>query len=234
MSRRDIASVSSGDEDEPFMKKIKDKESVGNYIDQFNKQMKEQKKIMVNLSKSYQTMSDLFDEFKKEIQNLKKENKSLKKTVSKLDEENNNLNKRMQSAERNILVIKQKSNSNHMVITNLPTFKKDTDIKYVVNKVAQQVEYQIAPNEILDAYQMVNEKNKTKNAPIIVKLNSANFKNACIKFRREKKIIDIKKIADNLKGNDQNINFFHYLEKEYAVLLNKAKVVAKEKQYKYV
>lgn len=47
-------------------------------------------------------------------------------------------------------------------------------------------------------------------------------------------MIDMKQISSNLNNNNKNINFFHYLEKEYMVLLNKAKNAAIQRKYKFV
>lgn len=217
---------SDGDESE------RGNDSVSDIIKRFNKQLEQHKSLMKNLSDSYQLMSNAFDDFKKEIKLLKNENKSMKKDLSKLKECNDDIVSRMHAAEQYILKCKQDSNINHMVITNMPKLSRDTVIKNVVEGIANQIEYTFEQNEILDAYQIVNDGKKS--FPIIVKLKTNNFKKECMKFRKNKKMIDLKRISPNLNNNNKNINFFHYLEKEYMVLLNKTKDAAIQKKYKFV
>lgn len=232
MSERNKKTSITSDEADEINMKDGANVNVNNTIDKFTKQMEKQKRLLKEISNSFNHMSDSFDDFKKELNDLKRENKALKKEVSRLNERCTHVEQKMQAVERNLLTGKQNSNCNHMVITNLPKLTADTDLKVVVTRIANQIGYTIAPNEILDTYQIVNESKKM--FPVVVKLNSITFKKECMKFRKNKKTIDLYKISPNLKNDNKNINFFHYLEKEYAILLNKAKDIAKQKKYKFV
>lgn len=119
-----------------------------------------------------------------------------------------------------------------MVITNLPKLGEETDIKNVIAKIAEQVNHTLAPGEITDVYQSNNKKYDTH--PIIVKLKTNQLKLKCIEFRKANKKIDIGRLAIGLTGGDKNVNFHHMIEREYAEILNMAKQIAKQKQFKFV
>lgn len=175
-NQRALSNVSDNDSDVTGSERSND--SVSNTIKTFNEQLKKHKTLMKSLQDSYQLISNAFDDFKKEIIQLKNDNKIMKNDLSKLKERNDNIVSRLHEAERYILKCKQDGNINHMVITNMPKFSKSTVIKDVVEKIANQIEYTFDQNEILEAYQLVNDEKKL--FPIIVKLNRNNFKKECM------------------------------------------------------
>lgn len=202
-------------------------------LSEFEMQLKKQNELIKELNKSYKFMSDNFDALQKEIKQIKEDQKLIKKDISKLQVNEKSVQKKVISMEEQIAKIKQENNNNTMIITNMPKFKTEEDVIKVVKKIAQQVNYELNGDEIIESYQ-IDSKNK-KSHPIIVKSKSNQFKSKCLNFRKEKKSIDMKKIDSKLSNNNnKNVNFFHFLEKEYVHLLGKAKEIAKEKQYKYV
>lgn len=201
-------------------------------IDKLNRQMKEQNKFIKNLSSSYEFMSSNFDQLQAELKNIQQQNKEMKKDIQKLQSNEANLKNRISSLEEHVSKSKQDDNINNMIITNLPKFSKGTDIRNVINKIAEQVEYTISTGEIVDAFQVDNKKRKSY--PIIVKLSNDGFKMKCMDYRKAKKNINIKKIAPNMDNEDKNVNFHHLMEKEFAELLAKAKDIAANKNFKFV
>lgn len=177
-------------------------------------------------------MCSNFDKFQVEINKIREENKKLKKEINNLKQGESNLDKRLQRIEQFAAKYKQENNENNMIITNMPKFDKEVDLKNVVSRIATQVQYILNQEEIIDVYQFNNKKRDT--FPIIVKLKTNELKKKCMEFRKSKKTIDIKAIGRDLNNNNKNINFYHLIEKEYADLLNKAKDNAKKKHYKYV
>lgn len=197
-----------------------------------NTQLKQQKVHVQKLLVSYNFMSSNFDQLNEEIKKLREENEKLRSDVNKLQKNEANTGKRIEALGCALIKSKQDSNINHMVITNLPHFSKETSIITVVTQIATQVDYEIQPDEVIEAFQI---NNTTKNTyPVIVRLKTNGLKSKCMQYRKQRKNIDLKSIAPNLQNGEKNINFYHYIEKEYAALLNKAKSIAKEKGYKFV
>lgn len=223
-------SLSDVSEDEYATKEKTDK--LAAISAKMNTQLKQQKLHVQKLLESYDFMSSNFDKLNDEIKKLREENKKLRSDVNKLQKNEANMNKRIGALESELIKSKQDSNSNHMVITNLPHFSKETNIKTVVAQIATQVAYELQPDEVIEAFQINNTKKGTY--PVIVKLKSNGFKSKCMQYRKQKQHIDLKTIDAHLHNGGKNINFYHYIEKEYAALLNKAKSIAKEKGYKFV
>lgn len=119
-----------------------------------------------------------------------------------------------------------------MIVSNLPHFTEDTNLKSVVMKIADQVGYKIGEEQIQSVYQNHNKKFNTH--PLIVKLATNDLKQKCIQFRKNNRKIDIKKIGSTLNNDDKNINFHHLIEREYAELLQMAKEEAKKAGFKFV
>lgn len=201
-------------------------------MDKLNSQMREQNKFIKNLSSSYEFMSSNFDQLQVELKNIQQQNKEMKKDIQKLQTNEVNLKNRMSSLEEYVIKSKQDGNINNMIITNLPKFNKTTDIRNVINKIAEQVEYTLSTDEIIDAYQVDNKKRKSY--PVIVKLRKDVFKMKCMEYRKSKKTIDITDIASNMDNGGKNVNFHHLMEKEFAELLSKAKDIATKKNFKFV
>lgn len=201
-------------------------------LSEFKEQFKKQNDLINELKNSYKFMSDNFDKLLKEMKQIKIEQKVMKNNMATIQEKEEKLEKQIIIMESQLMKCKQEINNNNMIITNIPKLKAQADVNKVVEKIAQQVNYELKKEEIMELYQM-ESKNK-KSYPIIVKLNSNQFKNTCMNFRKEKNAIDIKKIIPNSNNNKKNINFFHFLEREYIYLLGKAKEIAKEKKYKYI
>lgn len=195
-------------------------------------QMKEQKKLIKDLVTSMDFSSESIGKLHDEIKKLQLENKQLKKDVQKLQNNEARNDKRIETLEQHVMRSKQASNNNNMVITNMPKFGDETDIKNVIAKIAEQVNHTLSPDEITDAYQNNNKKYDTH--PIIVKLKTNQLKLKCIEFRKANKKIDIGRLANGLTNGDKNVNFHHLIEREYAEILNMAKQIAKQKQYKFV
>lgn len=177
-------------------------------------------------------MSSKFDQLQREINKLKQENKQLKNDFRSLKQSDELMSKPFQQLESIAVKQKQENNANNMVITNMPKLKRETNVKDVVLKIAEQVDHPINLDEIIDAFQTENKN--TGSFPIIVKLKSSGLKQKCMEFRKNKKQIELKRIANGLNNGEKNINFFHLIEKEIADRLNKAKDIAKKKNYKFV
>lgn len=201
-------------------------------IDKLNRQLKEQNKFIKNLSSSYEFMSSNFDQLQVELKNIQQQNREIKKDVQKLQSNETNLKNRISTLEEYVIKSKQDGNINNMIITNLPKFSKETDMRNVINKIAEQVEYNVSKEDILDVYQADNKKRKSY--PIIVKLRNDGLKRKYMEFRKAKKTINITDIAPNMNNGGKNVNFHHLMEKEFAELLTKAKEIAAKKEFKFV
>lgn len=102
-----------------------DEESqLSSIIDNFSQQMKEQKKLMKNLTESYKFMSSNFDKLQIELKKIQEENKMMKKDIQKLQSSKLNLKNRMSSLEQFIIKSKQDNNRNNMIITNMPKLSR--------------------------------------------------------------------------------------------------------------
>ncbi|XP_036322113.1 uncharacterized protein LOC118736121 [Rhagoletis pomonella] len=202
-------------------------------IDNLNEQFKLQSKAMRKIKESQQHISDTFDDLRKEIDRLVEENKTIKKELKELKTSGENVKTKMRKLERDLLTVKQKQNTNNIIITNMPKIP-NTDLKEAVIKIAAQVKANITKDNIIDVYQ--NENKKFKTYPIIVKMNNQELITKCIDFRKRNEIIDFNKIAPNLNINmrGKNINVYQLMEKEFSSVFKKVKQEAKAKGYKYV
>lgn len=201
-------------------------------LSEFKEQFKKQNDLINELKNSYKFMSDNFDKLLKEIKQIKNDQKVIKNNIATIQANEEKLKNKVIIMESQIMKCKQEINNNNMIITNMPKLKAQSDVTRAVEKIAQQVNYELKKDEIIELYQL--ESKNGKSYPIIVKSNSNQFKNACMNFRKDKNAIDMKKIIPNLNNNKKNVNFFHFLEREYIYLLGKAKEIAKEKKYKYI
>lgn len=221
----------SSDEEEENNEKSKQ-----NHLDKVMKglqqQMKEQKKLIKDLVTSIEFSSTSIEKLHDEMKKLQQENKQLKKDVQKLQNNEAKNDKRIETLEQHVTRSKQAGNNNNMIITNLPKFGDETDIKQVIAKIAEQVNHTLSPDEITDVYQNNNKKYDTH--PIIVKLKTNQLKLKCIEFRKANRQIDVARLVNGLTNGEKNVNFHHLIEREYADILNMAKQIAKQKQYKFV
>lgn len=229
---KQIQRADSSDEEDEEMPTNNNNNHLNNVMKEIQKQMKEQMKLIKDLGNSLEFSSENIDKLHGEIKKLQQENKLLKKDVKKLQNNEMRNEKRIDTLEQTVMRSKQADNNNHMIMTNLPKFGDDTDIKQVIAKIAEQVNYTLSPDEITEAYQNNNKKHDTH--PVIVKLKSNRFKQKCMEFRKANKKIDLGLIAQNLNNGNKNVNFHHLIEREYAEILNMAKQIAKTKQYKFV
>lgn len=69
---------------------------------------------------------------------------------------------------------------------------------------------------------------------MIVKMKSQDLKSKCMEFRKQNKMIDIRRVSPNLDIGTKNINFHHLMEKETSELLQKTKEAAKKSGFKFV
>lgn len=202
-------------------------------ISVFKKQIQKQSELIDALKESFNFMSGSFDKLQKELKDVKEEQKSIKKEIKTIQQSEELLKKKVYIMEMKLSKQQQANNSNNMVITNLPKFRSQSDIMKVIEKISQITQYKLQKDEIIDCYQ-IESKNK-KAFPIIIKLNNNKFKANCMKYRKEKNVIDPKKVDGNITiKNNKNINFYHFLEREYSMLFNKSKEIAKQKNYKFV
>lgn len=196
---------------------------------------KELKKQQQNFSKLHETfdfMSEQYDKLQKRIEGLVKINKQMKDDIKQLKQNEKQLMIRVSKLEAASAQIKQNNNENHMIVTNLPKFSEDTNLKQLVVKIGEQVNCHVDTNDIIAVYQ--NENKQYQTFPLIVKMASNKLKNNCIQFRKDKKQIELSEIAANLENGEKNINFHHLMEKEHAELLKKAKEAAKIASFKFV
>lgn len=207
-------------------------ENLSKVMGRLSKRFSGESKNIARMLETFELMCAEFNTLKKRINGIVKTNQMLKNEVRELRQNEEKVDQRIQQLERFATKNKQNNNKNNMVITNLPKFADDTNLKRVVMKIGEQIEHQIAENEIIDIYQTENKLFKTY--PVIVKLNSDSFKNKCMEFRKSSKKIDIKQISNNLNNSDKNINFHHMIEKEYSILLKKTKEVTKNTGHKFV
>lgn len=197
-------------------------------LSEFKKQMRKQSELINALKDSFKFMSDNFDKFQKELKVIKNEQKAIRNDIKNIQQTEEILKKRVDIIELKIIKQQQESNFNNMVITNMPKFRTKTDVMKVIETISHQVQYGLKKEEVIDTYQ-IESKNK-KSFPIIVKLSNNNFKDKCMNFRKEKNVIDMKKIGTNISSNkNKNINFYHFLEREYSILYNKAKEIDTKK-----
>lgn len=202
-------------------------------LSEFKNQMKKQSELINALKDSFKFMSDNFDKFQKEMKVIRNEQKAIRSDIKNIQQTEEKLKKQIDIIESKIIKQQQESNFNNMVVTNMPKFRTQADVVKVIEKIAHQVQYELKKEEIIDTFQ-IESKNK-KSFPIIVKLTNNKFKVKCMNFRKEKNVIDMKKIGTNINSNkNKNINFYHFLEREYSILYDKAKEIAKQKNYKFV
>lgn len=199
-------------------------------LDKLEKQFRDLKKSMADVTKSFEFMSDSFDNVKAQLKQLSSEQKRMRNEIDRLNENEKMMKKRIERLEMDQAKSNQKSNENHVIITNVP--KLETEIKEAVKKIGEQVGCTIETSEIIDAYQGENKKFKTH--PLIVKLKTGDFKKKCMEFRKQGHKIDVKLFAPNADIGEKNINFHPLLEKEIVDLLKQTKNTAKKKAYKFV
>lgn len=199
-------------------------------LENLEHQFRDQRKAIGHLTKSFDYMADGFDEIKKQMTQLINEQKRMKKEIERLTENEKVMKNRIERLEMETAKEKQKSNDNHLIITNLP--KIQTELKATIIEIGNQVGCQIDASQIIDVYQSENKKYKTH--PLIVKLKTNEFKRKCSEFRKSGNYIDVTKLSKDATSNGKNINFHPLLEREFAELLKKAKISAKKKSYKFV
>lgn len=209
-----------------------DNEQLTQSMSNLNKQLKKQQQHFNKLHESFTFISSQFDTIQKRIDGLVKMNKMMKEDIKQLKQSEANLTKRVTRLESTTTQRNQDSNENHMIVTNLPKFSADTNLKQVVMKIGELVEQPVKESEILNVYQ--NENKKFNTHPLIVKMSTNALKKKCMEFRKSQRTIELNLIAPNLQNNDKNINFHHLMEKEYADLLKKAKDAAKAAKFKFV
>lgn len=209
-----------------------DNEELSTAMSRLSNKFDGETKNIAKLLKSFDFMSKEFEQLQKRFDGLIKSNKELKKDVQQLKENEAALTNRVAVLENYVVQTKQNNNANHMVVTNLPQFSKDTDLKKVICKIGEQVGCEMNEADFLDIYQTENKITKTY--PIIVKMKRNELKAKCMRYRKDRKLIDIRQICSNLENNNKNINFHHLIEKEIANLMNKAKEKAKEAGFKFV
>lgn len=199
-------------------------------LEKLERQFREQRKSIASMTKSFDFMSDSFDQVKEQLTKIANEQKKMRKEIDRMSENEKAMKKRIDKLEMELAKDKQKSNENHVIITNMP--KVDYDLKDAIVAIGKQVGCNIDPSGIIDVFQ--NENKKFKTHPIIVKLRTGDFKKKCAEFRKNGSKIDLKKLKVNDDIGDRNVNFHSMLEKEIADLLKQAKAVAKKKSYKFV
>lgn len=201
-------------------------------MDKLSKKFSGESKNIARLHESFADISQEMIKLHKRIDGIVKANQQMKADIKQLRENERLLEKRIKQLEDIEMVKKQISNDNNLIITNLPKFRPETELKQIILKIGEQVQCTISDEEILDVYQAENKKSNTY--PIIVKMTNKIFKSKCMDFRRAQNKIDIKKIANNLDNGNKNINFHHLMEKELADLLQKSKAAAKDTGFKFI
>lgn len=207
-----------------------DNSELSTNLENLEKQFREQRKAFAKMIDSFDFMNSAFDELKGQIAKLTNDQKKMKKEMDRLTDSEKNLKKRVERLEMDVAKDKQRSNENHVIISNMP--KVTAELKNTIIEIGKQVGCQLDKGDIIDAFQTENKKFKT--FPIVVKLKTNDFKNKCIRYRKEGNAIDISSLVDSANVGDRNINFHALLEKEVADLLKQAKAAAKRKGYKFV
>lgn len=203
-----------------------------------HKQLSKQRDNIIELTKSYQFMSDEFEKLKAVISKLTKENKEIRKENKEIRDKLNTVEanaekmaKRINQLESIATDNKQVNNANHMIITNVPKIGNNEDLKRLVRGIAEQVDVAVQPNDIVSVFQ--NENKKFKTFPIIVKMKTGDLKKKCMEFRKSNKTIDMKKALPGTIDTGKNINFHHLMEKQLSELLAKVKSLCKKKKFKF-
>lgn len=197
-----------------------------------SKEFKKQQQKFAKLHDAVEFVSSQFEKMQKRIEGLVKVNKTMKDDIKQLKQNETQLKKRVSQIEASTTQSKQGNNENHMIVTNLPKFSEDTNLKQLIVKIGEQVSCQIEANDVISVYQNENKAHKTY--PLIVKMASSGLKQKCMEFRKAKKNIQLDALAPNLQNGGKNINFHHLMEKEYADLMKKAKEAAKAANFKFV
>lgn len=201
-------------------------------VDKLSHKFSGETKKIAKLLQSFDYFSQEISNLVKRIEGLVKSNHQLKAELKSVKENELKLEGRIQQLEEFALHHKQSYNNNNMIITNLPKFSEDTNLKQVVLKFAEQVNCSIKDGDIIDVYQ--SENKKYKSYPMIVKMKSQELKSRCMEFRKQHKTIDIKIISPNLDIGTKNINFHHLMDKETSELMQKTKEAAKKSKFKFV
>lgn len=207
-----------------------DSDELSSNLKKLKKQFREQRKTITQLTESFDFMGGSFEQVKSQLTKISNENKKMRKEIDRLTENENTMKKRIDQLEMDLARDKQKSNENHVIITNIP--KVEMDLRDAIVAIGKQVGCRIDKNGIIITYQSENKKYHTH--PIIVKLKSGDFKRKCVEYRKQGNKIDVSQIVKDANMEEKNVNFHPLLEKELSDLLKHAKTAARKKPYKFV
>jgi hypothetical protein len=187
-----------------------------------------------NIFEFMQTMATAMQEMSAQL-------KSLHSSVSKYQQENleikkqlNDVNDELQNLKSENLFLKtemnkiQQNEANYMVA--LHGVPENSDDKELLKKIGRLMEIDVAEHQIADMYR-INTKNKGTPQPLVVKFTSKATRSLFIVNRKKKSILTCDLGVDSEK-NPIFVN--EYLTKHAMQLLNEAKMLKKDFNFKFV
>lgn len=219
------------------------------------KSQEEQRQSLLNLiTEKFQTMQGSLDCFSNDLNIVKRDISELKNTLSaKIEELDNRVSDlelrlpQLESIKSDFDELKEKVKSivesnlkneqwvrrSNIQINGIPQ-RKDENLVKVITDLAEKSGYQLDPSKDIDFVTRVAVRNDVDNSnpkPIIIKLLSRYKKDdflACLRRLKDLRASDI-----GFPGNQNRVYINDHLSSYNKMLLQKAKLIAKEKNYTY-
>lgn len=166
-----------------------------------------------------------------ELVTLKNEHIEKNATINKLEVKIDEINSTLLAMTENNLRRDQYDRRNNIEIRNLPE-RNGENLYEIAQSISELLNVKILKNDIEFITRVSpRDSHSNKIKPIIMKVSS-DIKNKIITASRKKKSTTTKEI--NIPGTDQHFFINEHLTIANKVLLNKTKIYAKEKGFRYV